>query len=337
VLSEGSVLISTTGAPKVGVSGARPQDVLRCDGVFGAVASCNWSMYLDGSTVGLSTSDENVDALFELGGAPYLSTKGPFSVPGLSGDNSDVARCDPDSSGAPIHCASFTTFFDGSSSGLADDLDAAHFSPDAFADPNPAEFRVVILGASTAAGVGASSPAASWAGLLDAWLGTVTASHQMINLAVGNLTTESSRADGSMPPVPDPNHNITRALELTPDLIILNFGASDVAQGIPIATSIAYYQEMKAAADLLGIPLFLTTTQPRNLTLAKRTVLRDEAIAVRATFGAIVIDIYDELADSNDLRLKTIYDSGDGKHPNDAGHNYLFETVRVKIATLVPP
>ena len=140
-----------------------------------------------------------------------------------------------------------------------------------------------------------------------------------------------------MPPVPDPNHNITRALELTPDLIILNFGASDVAQGIPIATSIAYYQEMKAAADLLGIPLFLTTTQPRNLTLAKRTVLRDEAIAVRATFGAIVIDIYDELADSNDLRLKTIYDSGDGKHPNDAGHNYLFETVRDKIATLVPP
>jgi ABC-type Fe3+-hydroxamate transport system substrate-binding protein len=160
----------------------------------------------------------------------------------------------------------------------------------------------------------------------------------VINLAEGGLTTESYRPDGSSP-VPDPNHNITRALELNPDLIILNFPSNNVEKGIAITTTIAHYQEMKAAADTLGVPLLLTTTQPRNFgTLAKRTQLRDEAIAVRTTFGEIVIDIYDELTNfDNGLRLKAVYDSGDGTHLNDAGHKYVFETARDKVSTYVTP
>ena len=55
-------------------------------------------------------------------------------------------------------------------------------------------------------------------------------------------------------------------------------------------------------------------------------------------FGAIVIDIYDELTDfTNNLGLKVIYDSGDGLHLNDAGHQYIFDTTSVLIAPLVPP
>jgi hypothetical protein len=94
-----------------------------------------------------------------------------------------------------------------------------------------------------------------------------------------------------------------------------------------------------ATADLRGIPLVLTTTQPRNFdTLAKRSLLQEEAIAVRATFGDRVIDVYDELTDSaNGLRLKTVYDSGDGTHLNDAGHLYLFETARDRIFQHVTP
>jgi lysophospholipase L1-like esterase len=335
VPADGSVLISTAGVPRVGVSGARPQDVLRCDGAFGAVASCSWTMHLDGSAVGLSTTAENVDVLFEHDGDTHFGTKGSFSVSGLSGDNGVIARCHGDGSGPPVRCASFTQFFDGSAAGLTDKVDAGHFAPDAFADPDPAEFRVVVLGTSTAVGQGASGPAATWVGRLDAWLGTVTASHEVINLAESALTTYSFREDGASP-LPDPNHNITRALELNPDVIILNFPSHNIADGIPTETTIAHYQEMKAAADAKGTPLVLTTTQPRNFgTLAQRSLLRDEAIAIRAAFGAIVIDVYDELANPANLRLKAVYNSGDGIHLNDAGHAYLFEQVRGEISALV--
>jgi lysophospholipase L1-like esterase len=333
----GSLLISTVGAPKVGVTGARPHDVLRCDGSFGPAASCSWAMHLDGSAVGLSTANENLDVLFGRGGDLHFGTKGPFNVRGLAGGRSDVARCHEASGGPPVSCASFTKFFDGDAAGLTDKLDAGDFAADAFADPDPAEFRVVVLGSSTAVGAGASEPAMSWVGRLDAWLGTVAASHEVVNLAENAHATYSYRADGATPQ-PDPNHSITRALELNPDVIILNFPSHNIADGIPTATTISHYQEMKAAADLRGVPLFLTTTQPRNFgTLAQRSLLRDEAIAVRAEFGELVIDVYDELTNFGNLRLKAAYNSGDGVHLNDAGHGYLFETVRDKIAPLVTP
>jgi lysophospholipase L1-like esterase len=339
VLSETSVLVSTVGTPAVaGVSGARKQDILRCNGTFGTTTTCSWSMYLDGSTVGLSQSDENVDALFQFDGDIYFSTRGLFSVPGLAGDRSDVSRCEVESGSLPLRCLAFTSFFDGGNFGLVDDLDAAYFVPDAAVDPDPEEFRVVILGSSTAVGTGASSAATSWVGLLDTWLSTVTSRHEVVNLALGGATTEPFRPDGSSP-LPDANRDITRASELHPDLIIANFPSNNVGANIPVATTIAHYQEMQAAAAARGIPFLLTTTQPKNFSdYAKRLLLQTEADAVRAEFGPVVIDIYDELTDfKNGLRLKAAYNSGDGTHLNDAGHAYLFEKARDVATSYVTP
>lgn len=337
LVSEQSLLVSTVGSPVVsGVSGARPQDVLRCDGTFGQASTCSWRMYFDGSANGLSAWDEKIDGLFESSGDLYFSTHGPYSVAKLAGANSDVFRCANANVGTPMRCASFSKFFDGARYGLADDLDDVHYVPDAYSDPGPAGFRIVILGSSTAVGTGATSPEKSWVGLLDAWLGTVTANHEIINLAKGGLTTVPFRNDGSSP-LPDANRNISRALDLNPDLIILNFPSNNVSAGIPVATTIAHYREMKAAADARGITVLLTTTQPRNFgELAKRQLLQQEAIAVRAEFGASVIDVYDELTDfNNGLRLKSAYNSGDGTHLSDAGHAYLFRTAQALVASHV--
>jgi len=339
ILSATSVLVSTYGTPTVvGVSGARKQDILRCNGTFGTTATCSWSMYLDGSTVGLSQSDENVDALFQSGGDIYFSTRGLFSVSGLAGDGSDVSRCEVASGSLPLRCRAFSSFFDGGNFGLVDDLDAAYFVPDAAVDPDPAVFRVVILGSSTAAGTGASSPDASWVGLLDEWLSTATSRHEVVNLALGGATTEPFRPDGSSP-LPDANRDITRASELHPDLIIVNFPSNNVGANIPVATTIAHYREMQAVAAARGIPFFLTTTQPKNFgAYSKRLLLQTEANAVRAEFGPLVIDIYDQLTDfKNGLRIKSAYDSGDGTHLNDAGHAYIFGTARDVIASYVTP
>jgi len=339
MLSPNSLLISTQGAAKVpGVAGAKAQDILRCDGTFGPTSSCTWSMYFDGSKVGLSSSSENINAFYVFNGNPNFSTRGPFSVEGGSGNEFDVTKCVKSSNSDPIECASFANVFDGNQFGISDDIDGAHFAANAFADPDPAKFRVAVLGSSTASGSGATSYGNSWVGLLDAWLSTVTTRHEIINMSKSGYTTEIYRPDGSIP-VPDPNRNITRMLELNLDLIIINLPSNNVATNIPLATTIAHYAQIKAAADAIGVPLFIMTTQPRNFdNLSQRLQLQDEAIAIQSTFGAAVIDTYNELTDfGNNLAIKPVYDSGDGTHPSNAGHNYIFQQTRNLVAPVVVP
>lgn len=339
VESDSAILISTAGRPSVGgLSTANKEDILRCEGTFGATTSCTWSLYFDGSANALSGRDENIDAFYELDGELYLSTLGPFSVPGVTGKNNDILRCASTQSGALRTCASFHRFIEGDFYALPDDVDAIDFAVDAIVDPFPDQFRVVILGSSTAAGSGASAPWKAWARRLDTWLGTATTDHEVVNLAKSGASTVTFRPDGSSP-APDANRNINRALELNPDVILINLPSNNVYDGIPVETTISHYREIVAEADRRGVPVFMTTTQPRNFEdSARRRLLQDEAIAIRTEFGVAVIDIYDQLTDfANDLRLKPAYDSGDGTHLNDAGHNYVFQVARDKIAPLVAP
>jgi hypothetical protein len=119
------VLISTLGTPDVpGVTGEQDEDLLRCAGTFGPTTTCTWSTYFDGSDVGLSATTENVDGAAVGTDGIYLTTVGDFSVPGLSGANEDVFRCNSPTTGPATACGSFTMFYDGSTHGITDDLDA---------------------------------------------------------------------------------------------------------------------------------------------------------------------------------------------------------------------
>jgi subtilisin family serine protease len=85
------------------------------------------SVYFDGSDVGLTTSwfsgttgAEGVDAIERLSdGRILISTKGNFSVSGLSGADEDVIRFTPTSTGTST-AGSWSMYFDGSNYGLAD-------------------------------------------------------------------------------------------------------------------------------------------------------------------------------------------------------------------------
>jgi len=119
-LPDGSLLVSTFGNPDIpGVAGEQDEDLLSCTGTFGATTSCTWSMYFDGSDVGLSAGSENVDAV-DANGSIYLSTTGNFSVTGAAGADEDVFVCTAPTTGANTACTySPTLFFDGSAWGLA--------------------------------------------------------------------------------------------------------------------------------------------------------------------------------------------------------------------------
>jgi hypothetical protein len=121
LLPDGRLLVSTTGSVSVsGVSGA-DEDVLEFTPTsLGPTTAGSWRLYFDGSDVGLSSSDEDVDGLAVDGsGRVLLSTTGAFSVTGRSGADEDVFVFVPTSLGATtVGTYLSTLFFDGSQYGL---------------------------------------------------------------------------------------------------------------------------------------------------------------------------------------------------------------------------
>ncbi|RPI96878.1 MAG: DNRLRE domain-containing protein, partial [Chloroflexi bacterium] len=134
VTPDGHLLISTSGNPSVpGLSGGKDEDMLAFTSAsLGDVTSGTWSLYFDGSDVGLAeTSGEDVDAFDILGENIYLSTQGDFSVDGLTGADEDVFVCAAGSVGDITACDySSSLYFDGSTWGLSgNDVDAFQFHP----------------------------------------------------------------------------------------------------------------------------------------------------------------------------------------------------------------
>lgn len=199
------------------------------------------------------------------------------------------------------------------------------------AGPAPARgdgIHVVVLGSSTAQGVGASVPDSAWVNRYRAALVALNPDHRVTNLALGGYTTWHIRPTGAPyppdRPAPDPARNVTEALSLEPDAIIVNLPSNDVAAGYPIAEQIENYDMVRSLALAEGVPVWFTTPQPRNFSQA----MRDSLIVMRdltfALYGRYAIDFWTGLA-AADGTILAQYNSGDGIHLNDAGHRLLFQ------------
>lgn len=85
----------------------------------GETTSGTWERYLDGSDVGLTKADEDVDALMRLeDGRLLVSTTGPVSAKGTNGADEDVLVFRPERLGSSTRGA-WALYFDGSDVGLA--------------------------------------------------------------------------------------------------------------------------------------------------------------------------------------------------------------------------
>jgi hypothetical protein len=128
ILSPTEILVSFTAAGTVGGVAMDDSDILKFTGTFGPTTSGTFSMYFDGSDVGLSTSDEDVDAIELLpDGRLLVSTLGSVSVTGVSsGQDEDLLVFTPTSLGSNT-AGTWALYFDGSDVGLSssdEDLDA---------------------------------------------------------------------------------------------------------------------------------------------------------------------------------------------------------------------
>ncbi|MDG2113544.1 MAG: PKD domain-containing protein, partial [Actinomycetota bacterium] len=123
LLDDGSMLLSTGRDGTLdGVGDFAGTDVLRfVPSSLGATTAGSFELYFDGSDVGLSERDENIDAVHLLAnGDLIISTEVSVSVPGISnGTSSDLLRFTPTSLGA-VTAGTWSLHLDASDVGLAD-------------------------------------------------------------------------------------------------------------------------------------------------------------------------------------------------------------------------
>jgi len=186
----------------------------------------------------------------------------------------------------------------------------------------------VVMGSSTAAGAGA--PAGK------GWVALVGAAYaargvQVANIAQGGTVTYEGLSASTAPvasrPAPNPALNIDQALSRKPVLLILAYPGNDTAHNYGPDETVNNLLTIRSQALAAGVPVVVTSSQPRNLSDAQLTQLRAIDARLSANVGPCFVEVRAALA-GPDGRLAPAYDSGDGVHPNEAGHEQISLAVR---------
>ncbi len=205
-------------------------------------------------------------------------------------------------------------------------------------------FRLVVLGSSTAAGEIARPLDSSWVNKYNQYLGSVFQQHEVVNLAVGGFTTFNIMPTGYSRPSPydtDPtlnvvtNNNITKALALNPSLILVNMPTNDSYVGIPVSQQMANFNAIVSAADNAGVPIYVSTSQPRNVNTTVQNMLIDLKDQILSQFAGRTMDFWTGLANA-DGTINGIYDGDGGTHLNNAGHALLFQRAVADVQLPMP-
>jgi lysophospholipase L1-like esterase len=209
---------------------------------------------------------------------------------------------------------------------------ASRALPDAMSGTTlPDSLRIVVIGSSTAAGAGASTRDSAWVWRYRSWLTRMNTSYEVVNLAMGGYSTYHLQPSGFIAPEGRPHvdttRNITRALALHPSAVIINLPSNDAALNFTIPEQTDNFERIAEEADRAHVPLWVCTTQPRNLSEAKRQNLITMRDWIRNRFEDFTLDFWTGVA-LEDGSVNPLLDYGDGIHLNDEGHALLFSRVR---------
>jgi lysophospholipase L1-like esterase len=178
----------------------------------------------------------------------------------------------------------------------------------------------VVMGSSSAAGVGAPAER-GWAAQLQ--MAYAARGAHVTNIAKGGTVTYEALSVGSVRvaarPAPDPAINIDQALSHRPVLLIVSYPTNDTARGYSVDETVNNLLTIREQALVAGVPVLVTSTLPRNLDDGKLAQLRMIDQRLASSVGACFIEVRQTLA-GGDGRLAPKFDSGDGVHPNEAGH-----------------
>jgi lysophospholipase L1-like esterase len=193
-----------------------------------------------------------------------------------------------------------------------------------------APVSIAVLGSSTAAGFGLADPATSWVMRYAAHLDATRPGSQLTNLAVSGYSTFNVLPTGtenpSGRPIVDTEHNVSKAIEHSPQAIIVNLPSNDAAFGFSLEETMQNLHTVATAANESGIAVWVCTSQPRQLDSSGILLLEALRDRTLADFAPRAIDFWTPLAAADGAPLSE-YNAGDGIHPNAEGHRVLFEQV----------
>ncbi|MFT3937154.1 MAG: hypothetical protein QM726_26315 [Chitinophagaceae bacterium] len=127
---------------------------------------------------------------------------------------------------------------------------------------------------------------------------------------------------------PDPAYNITKALSLSPDVILVNYPTN--GYDVLSVTDILFcLRTIRDSANAKGVPCFVTTSQPRTSANFNTSVMKAKLAELKDSilleFGRFAIDFYNGLYTPADSSL--LYDQGDHIHMTADGHAILAQRV----------
>ena len=210
-----------------------------------------------------------------------------------------------------------------------------------FAQTDTSACLIVVLGSSTAEGAGPSASDSAWVNRYRTALGQKNTRFAVINLAKGGYTTYHILPTGTRVPAGidvsvDTARNLTKALSLKPDVLIVNMPSNDAANHFSAAQQLTNFSKIAEIAEKAGVKVWICTTQPRNFSDPVQVrIQREVADSIFAIYGDRAIDFWNGLADTSG-HIRKEYDSGDGIHLNNAGHRILFERVQEKMFPPLP-
>ena len=152
----------------------------------------------------------------------------------------------------------------------------------------------------------------------------------MVNIAKGATTTYAGLPTSSPPvvnrPPPDPTANVDAAIAQSPKLLLVAYPSNDTAGNFSVDETVRNLLTIRSTAQARGIAVIIVSTQPAALTPEQLAVLPQIDARMSAAVAPCFAAVREALA-GPDGRLSPVYDSGDGLHPNDAGHAVIASKV----------
>lgn len=192
----------------------------------------------------------------------------------------------------------------------------------------------IVLGSSTAAGVGAPA-GQGWVALL-----ADSAAAQGVtvrNLArSGALSYQALPADAPRPagrPATVAEMDIETALASSPERVVLAFPSNDAMAGYGADETAGNLLALRAAAGRRGVATIVLSSQPRNdASEAQRATMRAADAALATPLAGCFVDLRAALSDAQG-RIAAAYSAGDGVHLNADGHRLIHDRVSATIAS----
>lgn len=182
---------------------------------------------------------------------------------------------------------------------------------------------VAWVGDSITAGVGASNAGKAWPA-------------QVLKILGARISASSVNAGVAGDESADLLARIGDVLTVEPGLVVLMVGTNDAAHAVPVADFRANVEAIAAAVNAAGARLAVALLPPRatDIPLGYAYNLWLRAWCHRR--GVPCVDTFAALVDPATGLLAAAYDSGDGVHPNDAGHLKIAEAVAAVLESLLP-